>query len=301
MNTGHHIKRGPSFYVFNVIALTFTTITALLCLLPFLVIISGSFSSNSSILRDGYQLFPKEFSSEAYHTIFAYPDSIVRSYLVTIFVTAVGTAAGLFMVSSAGYVLSRKDFKYRNKISFLIYFTTIFGTGLVPWYMMYVNVLHLKNSLLALILPSITSPFLIILMRTFINSSVPDAIIESAKIDGAGDFRIFARIVLPIIPSGLATIGLFLALGYWNDWYLSSIFIQSPNKYMLQFYLYNMVNSAESMKQLAANNPNMMIKNLPTESVKMAMAVITTGPVFLFYPFVQKYFVSGITIGAVKG
>ncbi|WP_367924449.1 carbohydrate ABC transporter permease [uncultured Ruthenibacterium sp.] len=295
------IRHETSFYVFNFFAFVITGILALLCLLPFIIIISGSFTSNMSILKDGYSLFPKEFSTEAYATLFRYPETLLRAYGVTIGVTAIGTALGLLLISMTGYVLSRKDFVWRNKISFFIYFTSIFGGGVVPWYMMYTNVLHLKDSYLALILPSLMSPFLIILMRTFISSSVPDAVIESAKIDGAGDWRIYRSIVMPIAGPALATIGLFLALGYWNDWYLSSMFITSPEKYQLQFYLYNMVNSAESMAQLDANNPNITVQNLPTESVKMAMAVVATGPVFLFYPFVQKYFVSGITVGAVKG
>lgn len=295
------IRHETSFYVFNLFAFIITGILALLCLLPFIIIISGSFTSNMSILKDGYSLFPKEFSTEAYETLFRYPQTLLRAYGVTIGVTAIGTALGLLLISMTGYVLSRKDFVWRNKISFFIYFTSIFGGGVVPWYMMYTNVLHLKDSYLALILPSLMSPFLVILMRTFISSSVPDAVIESAKIDGAGDWRIYRSIVMPIAGPALATIGLFLALGYWNDWYLSSMFITSPEKYQLQFYLYNMVNSAESMAQLAANNPNITVQNLPTESVKMAMAVVATGPVFLFYPFVQKYFVSGITVGAVKG
>lgn len=301
MKRSHKIRHGTSFYVFNAFALAFTGILAILCLLPFIIIISNSLSSNQSILRDGYSLWPRDFSAEAYATLFRYPETILRSYGVTIFVTLIGTAVGLMLIAMTGYVLSRRDFKYRNKVSFFIYFTSIFGGGVVPWYMMYSNYLHLKDSYLALIIPSLMSPFLVILMRTFINSSVPDAVMESAKIDGAGDFLIFVKIVLPIIPSALATIGLFLALGYWNDWYLSSMFIESSEKYQLQFYLYNMINSAQAMSSIAARNPNVSVRTLPTESMKMAMAVVATGPVFLFYPFVQMYFVQGITVGAVKG
>ncbi len=295
------IKRDRDFYLFNTIAIAVTGIFAILCLLPFLIIISGSFTENESILRDGYNLIPKVFSVEAYKTLFVYPDTIFRAYLVTIGVTATGTFFGLFFISMTGYVLSRKDFKYRNTISFIIYFTSIFGGGVVPWYMVYTTVLGLKDSYWALIIPGLMSPFLIILMRTFISNSLPDAIIESAKIDGAGDFKIYFKIVLPITIPALATVGLFLALGYWNSWYTTSIFITSPEKYMLQFYLHNMVNSINALANLASQNPNIKMSDLPTESVKLAMAVVATGPVFLFYPMVQKYYVSGITIGAVKG
>lgn len=301
MSRKNKIRHEGSWYVFNAIAIIFTGIMGFLCLLPFIVIISSSLSSNESILRDGYSFFPREFSTEAYQTLFRYPETILRAYGVTIMVTLIGTVVGLILISMTGYVLSRKDFKYRNQISFLIYFTSIFSGGVVPWYMMYTNVLHLQDNYLALIIPSLMSPFLVILMRTFINSSVPDAIMESAKIDGAGDFLIFRKIVLPLMGPALATVGLFLALGYWNDWYLSSMFISSSEKYQLQFYLYNMINSAQAMSSLAARNPNVSVRNIPTESVKMAMAVVATGPVFLFYPFVQKYFVQGITVGAVKG
>ena len=296
------VKSGKSWYVFNALAIFITGFLALFCLIPFLIIISSSFTDNTYILRNGYTLWPKEFSVEAYKTLFMYPQTIIRAYAVTIGVTAVGTLLGLIIISSTGYVLARKDFRYRNTVSFLIYFTSIFGGGLVPWFMMYTNVLGLKDSYWALIIPSLMSPFLVILMRTFITSSVPDAILESAKIDGAGDLRIYLQIILPVIKPALATIGLFLALGYWNEWYLSSIFITSPEKYQLQFYLYNMINTAKAVNELAAKGAaNVSIKKLPKESVKMAMAVVATGPVFLFYPFVQKYFVQGITIGAVKG
>lgn len=293
-------KRSISFYIFNIIALSFTTILAIICLLPFFIIISGSFTSNEYIIKNGYSLIPIDFTVDAYETIFRYPDTILTAYGVTIMVTAVGTLIGLVLISMTGYVLSRKSFKYRNAISFFIYFTSIFGGGLVPWYMMYTNVLKLKDSFWALILPNVMSPFLIILMRTFIKDLIPDSVIESAKLDGAGEFRIYTQITLPVCKPALATIGLFLALGYWNDWYLSSMFIETPSKYMLQFYLYNMINSVQALASLAARNPHITIQNLPTESVKMAMAVVATGPVFLFYPFVQKYFVTGLTIGAVK-
>lgn len=171
---------------------------------------------------------------------------------------------------------------------------------MIPWYLLYANVLNLKGTTFVIWFPGITSSFLVILMRTFITGSVPDAIAESAKIDGAGQFTIFLKIVLPVLKPGLATVGLFLALGYWNDWYRSSLFSTSSDTYELQFYLYNMLSSTTALKDLAVG-ATVNIDNLPTQAVKMAMAVVVTGPVLLFYPFVQKYFVSGITVGAVKG
>ena len=207
---------------------------------------------------------------------------------------------GLLTITLTAYVISRKEFKYRNTVSFLIYFTSIFGGGMIPWYLMYANVLGLKGSTLAIWFPALMSPFLVILMRTFIVGSVPDAITESAKIDGAGHIVVFTRIVLPVLGPGLATVGLFLALGQWNDWYRSSMFSIDSKTWQLQFYLYDMVNASQALKQMAQYT-NISTADMPTQSVKLAMAVVATGPVLIFYPFVQKYFVSGITVGAVKG
>ncbi len=293
--------KSKSIVLFNVIAYIFISFVTVFCLLPFLIVISGSLTDNTSIVLDGYHLWPKVFSLEAYEMIFAFPESIGRAYLVTVCNTLVGTALGLFLISMDGYVLSRKEFKYRNKFTFLIYFTTIFGGGLVPWYIMIARVLNLRDSYIAICFPALMSPFLIILMRTFISSSIPDEIFESAKIDGAGNFKAYTSIAVPIIKPGLATVGLFLALGYWNDWYLSSLFITTPEKYSLQFYLYNVLNSYETVNRMLSGKGVTVTNNMPTESVKLAMAVIATGPVLLFYPFVQKYFVAGITVGAVKG
>ncbi|MBO7634674.1 MAG: carbohydrate ABC transporter permease, partial [Lachnospiraceae bacterium] len=233
-------------------------------------------------------------------TIFRSPKDIIQAYKMNVYYTVVGTSIGLTMIALTGYVISRQEFKYRNTVSFLIYFTSIFGGGMIPWYLMYANVLNLKGHTLAIWFPALMSPFLVILMRTFIVGAVPNAITESAKIDGAGHFTIFFRIVLPVLKAGLATVGLFLALGYWNDWYRSSMFSTNSSTWQLQFYLYELLNATTAMKQMASN-VSMKTADLPTESVKLAMAVVATGPVLLFYPFVQRFFVSGITVGAVKG
>ncbi len=294
------IKKTASTRVFEVLSVTILTLTAVICVLPFLFVISGSFSSHASIAAHGYRLLPEQWSLEGYRTILKSPQGLMRAYGVTTYVTIVGTALGLFITTLAGYVLSRKEFRYRYTVSFLIYFTSIFGGGLIPWYYMYAGVLGLKGTLAALWLPGLTAPFYIILMRTFTTHSLPDAITEAAKIDGAGEFRIFYRIALPLLKPALATVGLFLALGYWNDWYNSSLFSKNSKTWELQFYLYNMVNKAEAAKELAIRS-NISILNLPTEAMKMAMAVVVTGPILLLYPFVQKYFVTGLTIGSVKG
>ncbi len=299
MRNRNKIKLTTSRIIFNGISYILLIFIALLCLLPFIMLISGSFTSEQEIRFEGYSIFPREFTTEAYEMIFKYPDKIIRAYGVSIFITAVGTAAGLFFLTMTAYVISRKDFKYRNVISFYFYFTTLFNGGMVCTYIFYIRYLHLKDNILALILPLMMNVFYLLIMRSFI-SAIPGALIESAKIDGAGEFRIFIQIILPLLKSGLATIGLFIALGYWNDWYNAMLYMNSEEKYPLQYMLYNMLQKQEAIAQMASQLGT-RVENIPTSGLKLAMAVVATGPIVLLYPFVQKYFVKGITIGSVKG
>lgn len=296
----NRIRKDSVMIAFDVIKYILLTITSLLCVLPFVLIVSGSITSNETILREGYSILPRDISFDAYSTIFKAPKDILQAYKITIYYTAVGTLTGLAVIVLTAYVISRKEFKYRNVVSFLIYFTSIFGGGLVAWYLMYTNILGLKGTTFAIWFPAIMSPFLVILMRTFITGSVPDAIVESAKIDGAGHGTILTRIVLPVLGPGLATVGLFLALGYWNDWYRSSMFSTDSSTWELQFYLYNMLNASQALKAMSQAS-SVPMDSMPGQTMKLAMAVVATGPVLIFYPFVQRYFVTGITIGAVKG
>lgn len=296
----NRIRKDSVMIAFDVIKYILLTITSLLCVLPFVLIVSGSITSNETILREGYSLLPRDISFDAYSMIFKAPKDILQAYKITIYYTAVGTLTGLAVIVLTAYVISRKEFKYRNVVSFLIYFTSIFGGGLVAWYLMYTNILGLKGTTFAIWFPAIMSPFLVILMRTFITGSVPDAIVESAKIDGAGHGTVLTRIVLPVLGPGLATVGLFLALGYWNDWYRSSMFSTDSSTWELQFYLYNMLNASQALKAMSQAS-SVPMDSMPGQTMKLAMAVVATGPVLIFYPFVQRYFVTGITIGAVKG
>lgn len=286
-----------SLRAFHAIGYCYILFFTLVCLFPVILVLSGSFTDESSIYRDGYQLIPKVFSTDAYSFLFRDSERIVNAYTVTIFVTFVGTVVGLFLTAMSAYVLLRKDFKYRNFFSFFFYFTTMFSGGLVPVYILMVRYLELKDTYLALILPLLISAFNIILMRNFMKT-VPEAIIESAKIDGAGDFTIFIRLILPLSIPALATIGLFLAITYWNDWMLAMLYVESQEKYPLQFMLYEILRSAEYIRDLSYVSQGMTV---PSESFKMATAVVVTGPIILAYPFVQKFFVKGLTIGAVKG
>ncbi|MEZ0537354.1 carbohydrate ABC transporter permease [Caldicellulosiruptoraceae bacterium PP1] len=286
--------------IIKIVAYIFITLFALACLIPFIIVISTSFTSESSIMKYGYQIWPKQFTVFAYKLISADPQYLIGSYMVTILNTVVGTILGLFLIAMTGYVLQRPDFPYRNKISFYIYFTTLFSGGLVPYYLLVTQILHLKDNYLAILLPLLMSPWLIILMKNFMKS-IPHSITESAKIDGAGDFTIFIRLILPMAKPALATVGLFLALGYWNEWYNAMLFLSSSVKYIpLQLFLYNVITKADFIRNSAAS-ANVPLQDIPLESMKMATAVVATGPIILVYPFVQKYFIKGITVGAVKG
>jgi len=278
----------------------FITLLTILCLIPFLLMLGTSFTSESAVREFGFNIWPKDFDILAYKLVFENPDMVIGSYIVTILMTVFGTIIGLFLVSMAGYALQRPDFAFRNQISFYIYFTTLFSGGLVPFYLLIVRILRLKNNYLAVFLPSLMSPWLIILMKNF-TKSIPFAITESAKIDGASDFRIFLNIILPMSKPALATVGLFLALTYWNEWYNSMLFLEANMDYRpLQLFLYNVVNKVEYIKNSAASS-NIPPMDVPLETMKMATAIVATGPIVLVYPFIQKYFIKGITIGAVKG
>ena len=293
------ITKSKDMLVFNIIGYFIITVMAVLSILPFIMLVSASFTSEHSIVNYGYGLFPKEFSVNAYSMLFRYPLDIIRAYEVSIFITLSGTACGLFIISMTAYVISRKDFIFRNKLAFYFYFITLFNGGLVATYIIMIRYYNLKNNLLSLILPYLVNVFYLIVMRSFM-SSIPDSLGESAKIDGAGDFTIFIKIILPLSKPALATIGLFLALEYWNDWYNSMLYITNYKLYPLQYLLYNMLSSQDAMARIASLS-NVTITNIPLQSLKMAMAVIATGPILLVYPFVQKYFIKGITVGAVKG
>ena len=214
----------------------------------------------------------------------------------------VGTIISIFINTMTGYVLSRKDFRARNFFSFFFFFTTLFSGGLVPWYIICVRYLNLKNTLYALILPLLFSVWNMIIAKSFM-SSLPAAITESAKIDGANDFLIYIKLIMPLSTPLIATLGLFSALAYWNDWYNCMLFITKSNKYDLQYYLQTMLNNADALRKAAAASNGAVAVNtqVPLEGMKMAMTVIATGPIVLLYPFVQRYFVKGLTIGAVKG
>lgn len=299
MSSSAKVKLGISDKIIRTIGYIFVSFYAICCIFPFLIIVGSSFTSETVIRAEGVQLIPKEFTLEAYEMV-CKGGSIWLSYILTITLTLVGTMIGLGTIAMTGYALQRKDFPFRNVISFFIYFTSLFQAGLAPYYLLMTQTYHLKDSYFAILLPLLMSPWLIILMKNFVKG-IPHEITESGKIDGAGDMKIFTSLILPMLKPALATIGLFLALGYWNEWYQSSLFLSSRVRVIpLQFNLYRVVNETQSLKDSIAGQ-FVSVADLPTESLKMATACLATGPIVLLYPFVQKYFIGGITVGAVKG
>lgn len=283
----------------SIIGYVTLTMLAIICIVPFLLVVSASLSEESSIIEKGFQLIPSTISTKTYSLLFKYPTEMLRAYTVSITVTLIGTVLGLFLTSMTAYVLSRRDFEWRSRFSFYFFFTTLFSGGLVPTYLLIINFLHLKDTLLVLILPMLMNVFYIIVMKSFM-SSIPNAITESAKIDGAGDFRIFMQLIVPLSKPALATIGLFIALSYWNDWYNALLFISKSELMPLQYYLYKILGNMDGMRKAMMASGAVVNSDLPTESLKMAMTIVATGPIMLAYPFIQKYFVQGLTVGAVK-
>ncbi len=298
METKSKIKLTTSDYVIRGIGYVLISLMAIASIFPFLIILGTSFETEDNIITYGVSLIPRTFTTNAYEMVIK-GGTIWASYGLTIILTLIGTGVGLFICAMTGYALQRRDFPFRNAISFFIYFTSLFQAGLAPYYLLMTQTYHLNNTYWAVLLPLMISSWLIILMKNFAKS-VPHELTESGKIDGAGDFKIFMSIVLPMLKPGLATVGLFLALGYWNEWYQSSLFLQNMDVLPLQYRLYKIVNEAQSLKNSVAAQ-YVTVSNLPTESLKMATAMMTTGPIIFLYPFVQRYFIGGITVGAVKG
>ncbi|MDF2538974.1 MAG: binding-protein-dependent transport system inner rane component [Herbinix sp.] len=301
MKKNKKIKEDLSGRMIRIAGYLFISFLALSCLLPFLIMVASSFETEKVLVLEGYHLIPQKFTTYAYEVILQGNSEIVGSYVVTILLTVTGTGIGLFITAMTGYVLQRPDFQRRNKVSLFLFFTTLFSGGLVPFYLLMTRYLHLKNNYLAVLLPALISAWNIIMMKNFIRTSIPHSVSEAAEIDGASPFVTFIRLIFPMSKPALATIGLFIALGYWNEWYNSMLFLDSSVEFRpLQLLLYNLINRAEYLKNSLAGK-NIQVQDLPLETVKMATAVLATGPIVMAYPLVQKYFISGITVGSVKG
>lgn len=270
------------------------------CLFPLLLVFAVSITDETSLIQNGYSLFPKVLSLSAYKYLLGDVDKIIRAYGVSIFITVVGSGLSLMVITMYAYPISRPDFKYNKVFSFIVFFTMLFNGGLIPLYFVYVKFLGLKDNLFAMILFWMMNPFYVMIARTYFRTSIPASVIEAARIDGAGQFKTFLSIVLPLAKPVLATIVMFNVLWYWNDWYSPMLFIQDESLYNLQYLMYKTEKSIQFI--ISNSNPmvNSGIANLPSQTARMAMAIIAIGPLVLAYPFFQRYFVAGITLGATK-
>jgi len=274
------------------------------CLIPFALLIVSSLSSEASIIQNGYSFFPTEFSLDAYHYLWTHAGELGRAYGITILITVVGTVVSLAISSMLAYPLSRNDMPLRNFWTFFVFFTMLFNGGLVPTYMVYTQLFDIKNTLFGLLIPGLLmNGFNVLLVRTFFMTSIPSALIEAASIDGASEIKTFYRIVLPLSLPIMATIGLFQAIAYWNDWFNGLIYLTDTRLFGIQTILNKMMTDIQfltSNSNLASTGAGQAIMELPSTTVRMAIAAIGVLPILIAYPFFQKYFVKGITIGAVK-
>ena len=271
--------------------------------LPFVLVFISSLTDENTLIRNGYSFFPEKFSFYAYSYIIRQGEKILRAYGITVFVTIVGTAANLAMSALLAYPLSIKKLPYRRAITFFVFFTMLFNGGLVPTYLMYVKYLHIKNTIWALIVPGfLLSANNVLMIRSYFNTSIPDALFEAAKIDGAGHMKIFTSITLPLGKPILVTMGLFSALGYWNDWTNGLYYVSNEKLYSIQMLLMKIMNNIQALR---SNSTAALLGtgsvDLPGTAIRMAMAVIGILPILLVYPFIQKYLVRGVVVGAVKG
>lgn len=299
-STGNRLNRIslPSEIAINIMFILF----ALICVLPVLLIVGISFTDETSLVRYGYNFIPAKFSLDAYKYIANNAQQLLSAYGVTIFVTVVGTVLSVIIIALFAYPTSRKDFKYRNIFTFFMFLTMIFNGGMVSWYLICTRVLNIQNTIFALILPYLFDAWYCIILRTFFATSIPGSLIESAKIDGAGEFKTFLRIVLPLSLPGIATIALFQTLKYWNDWWLPLMLTTRPELSNLQFLLYRMLANIQALAQNTTGaDLSGALAKIPAESTRMALCIVAIGPIIFAYPFFQRYFIQGLTVGAVKG
>jgi putative aldouronate transport system permease protein len=288
----------------NFALIAFFTIISLLCIIPMVIVLSSSLTSEATIINVGYPLIPKKPELTAYAFVFSDQGKLIRAYAIQIFTTVVGTFLSVLITAMIAYPLSRSELPYRRFFAFFVYFTMLFSGGLAPTYYVYTHILHLKNTLPVLFIPYLVGGFNVIILRTFFASNVSSEIIDSAKIDGSGHFRTFFKIVFPISLPGISAIAMLTTVGYWNDWYLSMLYIDTEQLTNLQYMMYK---TLQSIQYLRANDAfrqsfgAQVMAQLPLESSRMAMAIIGMGPILIVYPFFQKYFIKGLTIGSLKG
>ena len=288
---------------FGRVATAILTVLVVITLLPILLIVIASFSSENSLIQNGYSYFPKEWSFDSYFYMVKQGIMITRSYAVSIFVTFFGTAVSVLLTTMLAYPMSRKTFKYRNILAFFVFFTMLFNGGIVPSYIMWTRIFHIKDTIWALIIPNyLVNAFNVILVKNYFTNNIPDALIEAAQIDGATEFEIFRKIIMPLAVPTVATISLFTGISYWNDWTNGLYYISNEKLYSIQQLLMKIMNNIKALR--SNSNASLLgtgAVELPGASIRMAMAVIGILPVMIIYPFIQKYLVKGVVVGAVKG
>lgn len=292
----------PKFQISQSIIHLLFIILSILMIMPFALVVMVSLTSEDSIVKNGYQFLPEMFSLDAYRYVLQTPDIIVRAYGITALITIAGTLLGLLITAMTAYVVSRRDYRYNRITTFYVFFTMLFSGGLVPAYILITQYLHLKDTLFALILPVLLSPFNIMVMKGFM-SKIPLEIIESAKIDGAKELRIFFTIIMPLSKPALATMGLLISFGYWNEWFNAMLYIDNPKLVPLQLLLVRILNSMEFLTTNSDFSSQMGINlnEFPNNSARMAIAVLAGGPMLVIFPFFQRFFVRGLTVGSLKG
>ena len=288
---------------FNRAATIILTVLVIIAMMPILLIVIASFSSETSLIRNGYSYWPQEWSLDAYYYMVKQGVMIVRSYGISFLVTFAGTAASVIITTMLAYPMSRKSFKYRNVLAFFVFFTMLFNGGIVPSYIMWTKFFQIKNTIWALIIPNyLVTAFNVILVKNYYQNSVPDSLIEAAQLDGASELKIFFKVMLPLAVPTVATFSLFTGICYWNDWTNGLYYISNEKLYSIQQLLMKIMNNIQAMR---SNSNASLIGTgaieLPGTSIRMAMAVIGILPIMLIYPFVQKYLVKGVVVGAVKG
>jgi len=292
MKTNHRNKRLSSYVIHS-----FFMVYCILAMVPLILILAISFSNENDIFQNGYKLIPQHFNLNAYAYLFTGNKTVINAYVVTIVVTIIGTGIHLIISSMLAYAISRNELKYRNQISFAVMFCLLFSGGLVPTYILIARTLHMRNSIAAIIFPSLLSAVYVLIMRNFFKT-LPDAMVESARIDGSGEFNTFLKIIVPLSTPAFATIGLFVSVYIWNDWYNCALYIDDVRKFTLQYLLQTIMNN------IAYLQGNTMTAGaaaaIPNETARMATCVLALGPIVFTYPLLQKYFVKGLTLGAVK-
>lgn len=288
---------------FNRTATVILTVLVVIAMMPILLIVIASFSSETSLIRNGYSFWPESWSLDAYYYMVKQGVMITRAYGVSFFVTIIGTALSVILTTMLAYPMSRKSFKYRNVLAFFVFFTMLFNGGIVPSYIMWTRFFHIKDTIWALVIPNyLVTAFNVILVKNYYQNSIPDSLIEAAQLDGASELKIFFKVMLPLAVPTVATISLFTGICYWNDWTNGLYYINNEKLYSIQQLLMKIMNNIQALR----SNSNAALLgtgtvDLPGTSIRMAMAVIGILPIMIIYPFVQKYLVKGVVVGAVKG